>query len=241
MRCTSEEKCMTKEFIIVADDYGIRKASAPILRLVKEGVVDRVAVLVHFVSEKDVQDLIETGVTIDIHLELIRFLGRGEYEGDSFLKRLGNFLWHVICGDLAPRLVREEWRSQIELFHSKFGRLPDGMNSHEHVHFFPWFFLSFLQVAEEYSIGYVRFGSRRILGDVRFHAAKSILSFLHGLNRNLWRERLLPTSDYLVSVDWIDDMHHFLRHLPEGRTEIVAHPERTHEAKFLRTLKKGQR
>ena len=205
---------MEKQLIIVADDYGIREASMPILHLAREGLVDRVAVLVHFVSAEDAQALMKTGVALDIHLELIHFLGRGDYEGDSTVKRLGNFFWHMMCGDLAPRLVKEEWRAQIELFREKFGRLPDGMNSHEHVHFFPLFFSAFLQVAEEYSITYTRFGSRGILGDVRFHPAKSILSFLHGLNRNLWREKLLPTSDYLVSVDWIDNIHHFLRHLP---------------------------
>jgi len=230
---------MRKELIIVADDYGIRGASAPILRLAREGVVDRVAVLAHFVSAEDVLALKETGVSIDIHLELIRLLGRGESEGDSFLKRSGNFLWHVVRGDLAPRLVREEWYSQIELFREKFGRLPDGVNSHEHIHFFSPFFSSFLRVADEYGIEYVRFGSRGILGDIRFHAARSVLSCLHGLNRLLWREELRLTSEYLVSVDWIDDMRHFIRHLPEGRTEVVAHPERPHETKFLRALKRS--
>ena len=62
---------MRKELIIVADDYGIRGASAPILRLAREGIVDRVAVLAHFVSAEDVLALKETGVSIDIHLELI--------------------------------------------------------------------------------------------------------------------------------------------------------------------------
>lgn len=230
---------MKKELIIIADDYGIREASSPILRLVREGVVDRVAVLAHFVSMEDALALKETGVTLDIHLELIRFLGRGENEGDSSVKRLMNFIWHLVCGNLAPRLVKEEWRSQIELFREKFGRLPDGMNSHEHIHFFPPFFPVFLEVAREYGVEYIRFGSRGILGDVHFHVAKGILSFLHGLNRILWREELRLTSEYLVSVDWIDDMCHFLRHLPEGRTEVVAHPERPYEARFLRALRKA--
>ncbi len=233
---------MKSELTIVADDYGVREASLPILRLAREGVVDRVAVLAHFVSTEDARALSATGVALDIHLELIRLLGRGEHVGDSFIKRVGNFVWHVLCGDLTPRRVEEEWRAQVEVFREKFGRLPDGMNSHEHVHFFPFFFSSFLRIAEEYAIGYIRFGSQGILGDIRIHPAKNILSVLHGLNRILWRAQLLPTSDYLVSADWIDDIHHFVRHLPDGRIEIVAHPERPHEVKFLRALKKtGER
>lgn len=229
---------MKNKLIIVADDYGVREASLPILRLAKEGVVDRVAVLARFVSTEDARALSETGVALDIHLELIRLLGRGEHDGDSLILRLGNFLWHVLRGDLAPKRVEEEWKAQIEIFREKFGRLPDGMNSHEHVHFFPFFFSSFLRVAEEYTIGYIRFGSQGILGDIRVHPAKNILSVLHGLNRILWRAQLLPTSDYLVSADWIDDVRHFVRHLPDGQIEIVAHPKRPHEVKFLRALKK---
>lgn len=235
----SDESTMEKKLIVVADDYGIRGASAPILQLVREGIVDRVAVLARFVSAEDALALKETGIALDIHLELIRLLGRGDHGGDSSVKRLGNFFWHAVRGDLAPRLVEEEWRGQMELFREKFGRLPDGMNSHEHVHFFPGFFSTFLHIAEEYGIGHVRFGARGILGDARFHLAKNILSCLHGLNRWSWRGELRPTSEYLVSADWIDDIRHFLRHLPEGRTEVVAHPEHPHETRFLRALKKA--
>lgn len=228
----------TTELIIVADDYGIREASLPILRLVEEGLVERVAVLVRFVSAEDVAALKATGVTVDIHLELTRLLGRGESEGDSFVARVGNFAWHVIRGDLAPSRIKAEWCAQIALFREQFGCLPAGMNSHEHVHFFPWFFAPFLALAEEYGIGYIRFGARGIVGDRRFHPAKAVLDFLHAWNRRLGPAVLAATSEYLVSADWIDDIDHFLRQAPVGRIEVVAHPERPDEAALLRALKK---
>lgn len=230
---------MQKHLIIVADDYGIRETSAPTLALVEAGVIDRVAVLVRFVSGTDVQRLVKTGVKIDIHLELIRLLGRGEYEGDSSLKRLWNFVWHVLRGDVTPRTVGAEWREQIALFQKQFGHLPDGMNSHEHVHFFPLFFLEFLKIAQEHGIQYIRFGSRRVLGSARFRVAQTVISILHKLNRYFSRNRSFLTSDYLTSVDWIDDAHRFVRDLPSGRIELVAHPERPYEAALLRILRKG--
>ena len=229
---------MDKQLIIAADDYGIRDASEPILAVAQAGLVDRVAVLAHFVSPEDAQRLLATGVSIDIHLELTRLLGRGEYEGDSFLTRMGNFLWCLVTGKLSQSKVEREWREQIEVFRTKFGRLPDGMNSHEHIHFFPPIFKDFLDVAREYGIGYVRFGSHDTIGCLRWHAAETVVSLLHRVDRYFWKRAPLPTSEYLVSGDWIDDPEDFLRRLPVGRTEVVVHPERPWETALIRSLRK---
>lgn len=226
-----------RQLIIAADDYGIRDASMPILDLARSGLVDRVAVLARFVTPEDAEKLLATGVTIDIHLELTRLLGRGEYEGDSFVRRISNFLWRLLRGDLSRSAVEQEWCGQIESFREKFGRLPDGANSHEHVHFFPPIFRSFLDVARKYDIGYVRFGSHDTLGCLRWHGAQTVISALHRMNRQAWRKSPLPTSEYLVSGDWIDDPKDFLMRLPEGKTEIVVHPERPKEASMIRLLR----
>lgn len=227
------------QLIFAADDYGIRGASAPILDLARSGSIDRVAVLVHFVTAEDVKKLLETKVAIDVHLELTRLLGRGEYEGDSFVRRVSNFLWHLFRGNLSRVAVEKEWCTQIELFREKFGRLPDGLNSHEHLHFFPSIFRCFLDVAKKYSIGYVRFGSHDTLSGLRWHAAKTVISLLHRMNRSVWRAMPLPTSEYLISGDWIDDPQDFLKRLPEGRIEIVLHPERPQEVALIHVLRQG--
>ncbi len=229
---------MHASLIIAADDYGIRDASAPILALAEEGVIDRVAVLVNFLSEEDIRALLNTPVAIDIHLELIALLGRGDSEGDSFVKRCVNFVWHWSRGDLSREAVKKEWQRQIRIFQEQFGRLPAGINSHEHVHFLPSLFRVFLEIGEEYSIGYVRFGSRRILGEKRRNMVRSIIAWLHRLDREAWRHKSLQSSEYLVSADWISDMPSFLRKLPEGRTEMVVHPERPSEAVWLRSLRR---
>lgn len=228
---------MDKSLIITADDYGIREASEPILHLAQAGLIDRVAVLVHFVSPEDAKRLAATSVSIDIHLELTRLLGRGEYEGDSFLARMVNFFWCLVTGRLSRSKVEREWREQIEIFRTRFGRLPDGMNSHEHIHFFPPMFRDFLDVAREYGIGYVRFGSHDTIGCLRWNAVEMVISILHRIDRYFWKESPLSTSEYLVSGDWIDDPADFLRRLPAGRTEVVVHPERPGEVALVRSLR----
>ena len=230
---------MHARLIITADDYGLREASEPILDLARASLIDRVAVLARFVSETEAQQLLATGVSIDIHLELTRLLGRGESEGDAFLVRMGNFFWCLLTRKLSRRKVEQEWREQLDLFQQKFGRLPDGMNSHEHIHFFPPLFRYFLEVAQEYGIGYVRFGSYDTIGCLRWHAAEKVISCLHRVDRYFWKRAPLTTSEYLVSGDWIDDPVDFLRQLPAGRTEVVVHPERPQERVLVRALQQG--
>jgi hypothetical protein len=45
----------------------------------------------------------------------------------------------------------------------------------------------------------------------------------------------LDSSDYLVSLDWIRGLKYFVNNLPEGKTEIVCHPEREKEFKIIKT------
>lgn len=230
-----------RQLIIVADDYGIRETSEPILSLAREGLLDRVAVLARFVSKEDAEKLLATGVMLDIHLELTRLLGRGQHDGDSFMHRTGNFVWHWLRGDLSPAKVEAEWREQIELFRQKFDRLPDGMNSHEHIHFFPPIFRDFLEVAREYDMQYVRFGTSDILGTLRFHGAQTVIACLHRLNRRAWQQLPYRTSQYLVSADWIDNMDEFFACLPQGEIEVVTHPEHAWEGDFVRKLRQGDK
>lgn len=230
---------MKHELIIAADDYGIREASVPILALAQTGFLDRVAVLVRFVTQEEVELLRATNVQIDIHLELTRLLGRGEYEGDSFLRRSGNFFWHLVRGDLSRENIRREWMEQIEVFHKKFGRLPDGLNSHEHVHFFPFFFPIFLEVADQYDIRYVRNGRPVRFFGIRFSFVYGILSCLWWMHHSFSRRTKKSEISYLVSGDWIEDPKQFLKHCPDGKTEVVVHPERPREVELVRLLRQS--
>ncbi|MDO8565620.1 MAG: ChbG/HpnK family deacetylase [Candidatus Moranbacteria bacterium] len=222
-------KSIRESFVVAADDYGIRQTAEPILRLVHEGKVDRVAVLIHYVSAEQAAALLATGVKIDLHLELIRLLKSGEKVRDNILARGIRFVFRYFSGQVTQRKVEREWREQVERFRELFGRLPDGLNSHEHVHSFPVFFRTFLKLAEEYNIAHIRFGKRGTLIPLHGAFIGRVLSFFWKQTYALYAKTHLVTSDYLVSLDWLPDFKVFSEHLPEGSIELVVHLEREEE------------
>jgi len=226
-------KSIRESFIVTADDYGIRQTAEPILRLVHEGKVDRVAVLIHYVSAEQAAALLQTGVKIDLHLELIRLLRSGEKVRGSVLLRGIGFVFRYLSGQVTKRKVEREWRDQIERFREVFGRLPDGLNSHEHVHSFPAFFGTFLRLAEEYGIAYIRFGKQGTLIPLHGAFIGRMLSFFWKRTYAAYAKTHLITSDYLVSLDWLPDFKAFSQHLPAGSIELVVHLEREEEYRTL--------
>jgi predicted glycoside hydrolase/deacetylase ChbG (UPF0249 family) len=222
-----------ESFVVTADDYGIRQTAEPILRLASEGKVDRVAVLIHYVSSEQAEALKETGVKIDLHLELIGLLKRGEKAHENFLVRSINFCFRYVFGLLTMKKVETEWRDQIERFQELFGRLPEGLNSHEYIHCFPPFFRVFIKLATEYEITYVRFGDKGILAGAHKTFISSILSFFWKRTRACYAKTHLTTSNYLVSLDWLTDFQSFSKQLPKGSIEIVVHLEREEDYRTI--------
>lgn len=220
-------------FIITADDYGIRQTAEPILRLVHEGKVDRVAVLIHYVSLDQARALLASGVKIDLHLELIGVLRSGDKVKESPLWRGINFFMRYATGLLTTKQVETEWNDQIRRFRELFGRLPDGLNSHEHLHFFPDFSRVFIALTKRYQITYVRFSRRGMLLSQNFTLIGKILSFLWKRTAHLYRTETFATSDYLVSLDWISDFEAFSREMPTGTVELVVHLEREEDYRTM--------
>lgn len=226
-------KTTRERFIITADDYGIRQTAEPILRLVHEGKVDRVAVLIHYVSQEQADALLASGAKIDLHLELIGILKSGDKVRESALFRGINFFMRYITGLLTTRQVETEWRDQIHRFEALFGRLPDGLNSHEHLHFFPAFSRVFLGLAKEYRVQYARFSRQGMLLSQDFTLIGKVLGFLWKRTAHLYQALPFETSDYLVSLDWISDFDTFAQELPSGTVELVVHLEREEDYRIM--------
>lgn len=224
---------LREKFIVTADDYGIRQTARPIVHLARQGKLDRVAVLVHYVSPEQARELLETGVKIDLHLELIDFLKSGRKMKESVLLRGINFAWRYSLGRVTAKQTFLQWQQQIERFRELFGRLPDGLNSHEHVHCFPTFFRSFLLVAERYGIQYIRFGRKGVLFQDPGTLVGRVLSALWKRTQPLFAETAFDTSDYFMSFDWIRDFESFCEDVPEGTIELAFHPEREEEYRAI--------
>jgi len=222
-----------KECIVTADDYGIRQTAEPILRLVHTGKIDRVAVMVHYVSPDQAQALLQTGVKIDLHLELIDILKSGDKVYDNTLKRSINFAFRYVLRIVTRKKVEEEWRVQIDRFNELFGRMPDGLDSHEHLHYFPPFFRVCVKLAEEFDIPFVRFGRKGLLTGFHHSLTGRILSFFSRQMRSFFAETDRRTTDYVVSLDWFSDVETFLEKRPNGSLEIIVHPEREEDYRAI--------
>jgi predicted glycoside hydrolase/deacetylase ChbG (UPF0249 family) len=230
------DETLRRKITVAADDYGIRETAGSILELAQQKRLDRVAVFSERVSDEDMRALFATGVAIDIHLELIHLLKTGQEDEGSALYRGMNFFFRRIFGVVNQRKVQGEWRRQILLFRDRFGRLPDGLNSHEHVHYFPEFFSVTVALAEEFRIPRVRLGSEGIMLGSRAGLTARILSVCSRMDRDIFRRSGRESSTWVTSFDWFADEKEFFDMIGAATysdVEVVFHPERPEERRIL--------
>jgi predicted glycoside hydrolase/deacetylase ChbG (UPF0249 family) len=235
MRMENRLSCLDREtFIISADDYGLRDASAAILDLARAGKLDRVAVMADRVSREDAAALSATGVAIDIHLELTRLVGSGEDGSGQGIRTVVNFASRFFFGRLSPRKVGGEWERQLGKFEELFGKKPDGWNVHEHYQYFPMFFRVLAGFVERHGDGFVRFGRRGIFSGKRWTFTSSVLATLRHFCRPAFMRHPAPTSGYMASFDWFSGRENELfDNVPRETVELVFHPERPEEKKWI--------
>lgn len=220
-----------KEKIIVsADDFGKDDlTNENILKLIKLGKVDRVAILAKGkISRLDIKSLLDSKVKLDVHLDLGRNLRYNAGENQSVFGRLSLFLGsYLFSRKTRTARVEKEWEAQILAFQKLFSRLPDGANSHQHIHFFPPYFKIFLKLCAKFNISYIRYGKNPLKEKTK---VSFILNCLKKVNDKFFLASGRDTSEFLLSADWVRDFGKFLADLPEpGRVEMVCHFNRTKE------------
>ncbi len=209
---------------ITLDDFGISAlVNERILQVVQHPRVARVAVMAQGTFPPNFVELLEkSGKKIDIHLELPVL--RSEIERalhGKFLERVIRFVGALWEGELHIDQVEKSWRTQIETFRELFGHAPDGINSHEHTHFFPPFYALSLRLAREYKIPFVRVGRQGTSG---FHPVIWVLNILRSIDR-LFFGKPRATSRVLLHFDWgIHPKYH-----TDATAEILYHIERDEE------------
>lgn len=214
-----------QRLIVTADDFGIsQRANKNILYLVSLGKINRVGILADGkITPQEVKTLIRSGVKLDIHLDILHKFNNDREKRQGVTLRLFGFIGKIIAGKISTRKTRTDWEKQFEKFHEVFGKNPDGINSHEHVHLFPPFFRITMQLKEKYEIPYVRFGDSVFIH--HNNLISYILHYLRKINLKTCQEHACVSSGSLISLDWIDNIEKFLSNLPEGTIEIVCHPE----------------
>lgn len=230
-----------RSIIVSADDFGIsRLASENILKLVKLGKVDRVEVMTsENISPSQVEELVNSGVKIDVHLHFAKdkldFWQNNERKIETSAVRRGvKFLWNYIFGDGSVRNIEKEWLSQVESFIKIFGKVPDGISSHEYVHFFPPYFKCVLGLCEKFGIKYIRFGKKDLESR---NIISKILNWLRKINIENLNKASLNSSDFMVSFDWTGNLDFVSKKdFGNNSVEVVFHPEKENEFNALKNL-----
>jgi predicted glycoside hydrolase/deacetylase ChbG (UPF0249 family) len=228
-----------KNLIISADDFGANeKANENILQLIRLGKIDRVSVMMDGSwKEEETQELLGSGIKLDIHLHTGNpdDWNRKSSKRDHLFLRVGKFLKDYFSNNLDRRKVYKDWEAQILKFKETFGKVPDGLNSHEHFHFFPPYFRLAIRLYKKYEIKYFRFGKSGVVKHKSVGGLVAlILRQLWTLDRKHFRRNLAPSSDLLLSFDWIRNPEEFLGGISRRvLVEVVFHPERDEEYGFL--------
>lgn len=219
----------SRNIIISADDFGKSKtANQNILELAKLGKVQRVSILINGkFSKKEVNELLDSKVKLDAHL----ILPGTDHNNDQrkVLRRSFLFLARLIAGRTTLSKVEKVWEKQIQKFKKIFGRYPDGINSHEHVHFFPPYFKIALRLGEKYKIPHLRAATNNVVNNG--NKVGRILKVLNSI-----KKKKSNSYNYITSLDWIENIDKFLNNSPQGSLEIICHPEREKEYKIIKKL-----
>ncbi len=228
-----------ENLIISADDFGLNeKTNDNILQLVKLGKLDRVSVMIGGkFSKGHIEELLDSEIMLDVHLSVgtIADWNRKNRKGENSFLRSIKFLIEHFYDRSIRRNIFKDWEAQIIRFKETLGKNPDGINSHEYLHFFPPYFRVALRLSKKYGIGYFRFGRSGVIRakDVG-GVASFILRRLWFFNREHFKRHLVPSSDFLLSFDWIRNPEKFLDRISQKvKVEVVFHPERDNEYEFL--------
>jgi predicted glycoside hydrolase/deacetylase ChbG (UPF0249 family) len=229
---------------LCADDYGISASVDTAIRdLVVRGRINATSALVVAPALRhseaislNVLNSAAPRVAIGLHLALtapFRPLSAdfAPLRDGAFLP-LGATLGHAVLRRFDRDVLMAEIRSQLQAFVAIFGRAPDFIDGHQHVHVFPQIGDALLEVArEDASNAWLRQCGRAVPWSARFTDAKGLL--LDVLSRRFRRRAaalglatnpgFAGTYDFHDAADIANLFPRFLDGLPDGGV-IMCHP-----------------
>ena len=123
-----------RPILFCADDFGMAPGiNAGILELAHEGRLSAVSCMSRGrYCSRDAHDLAGIPVTTGLHLNMTEPL-----EGKEFYQPLSRLLLNCYSRRIDPRIITHEIELQLDAFEAAFGKAPDYVDGHEHVHQFP--------------------------------------------------------------------------------------------------------
>jgi chitin disaccharide deacetylase len=163
--------------LVNADDFGLDpRISLAIARCAREG-------LIHSLSAVPFRDAFHAGllreliaecpgIRIGAHLTLVEFpylTSGGPAAADGAPPRdFGAFLGPYLKGKVDAEWAYREWKAQIGLLASRLGRVPDHLDSHQHLHLLPGLWGAASRLQAEFGIPRLRVPYES-LGRALFH------------------------------------------------------------------------
>jgi chitin disaccharide deacetylase len=229
---------------LCADDYGISASVNTAIRdLVLRGRLNATSVMVAAPAfhrseaiSLNVLNSVTQRVTIGLHVTLTApfrpsTTGFRPLSEGAFLP-VGTLLRHAALRRLHRDALKAEIASQMRTFVSTFGRAPDFVDGHQHVHLFPQIRDAFLEVVKDMAPGaWVRQCGRVVPFNARFADGKGLLLDVlsHGFRRRAAGLGLRTNPAFAGTYDFGDDADfaaifpRFLDRLPDGGV-IMCHP-----------------
>ena len=229
---------------LCADDYGISTTVNTAIRdLVVRGRLNATSVMMVAPSlhraeanALDVLNSVAPRVAIGLHVTLTApfrplSAGFGPLEDDHFLPLAATFT-HAMLRRFEHDALKAEIEHQLEAFHNAFGRAPDFIDGHQHVHLFPQIGRALLEVARQHTPhAWLRQCGRVVPWSSRWADRKGLL-----LDVLSWRFRrraaasgLRTNPGFAGTYEFNDDADfaalfpRFLEALPDGGL-IMCHP-----------------
>lgn len=228
---------LEKKIMVSADDFGKNSSTnRNILALLVQKKLHRVSIMINGTfSVEEVHLLLNSSAKLDLHLNFFNLLKNDPClrKEISILGRLLAFSRNYLSGKISVFKVAQDWTEQLEKFRIIFGKYPDGLNSHEHIHFFPSYFKLISALAKKSKITYLRLGKKDFIKITNF--VSLAIFFLRKINRRCFLASRLNSADFLISLDWLEEAAlQKIKNLPSGEIELIVHPERTAELEFLK-------
>ncbi len=232
-----------RRLIIVADDLGSStQRTHGIFLCFEEGVVRSAGVIPNMSdSARAAKHAREKGLPCGIHLNLTEESpvgdpkdvaslvdAQGNFQGLAGLRRL------LAEGSIDRSHLEREVRAQIEWMFDHYG-YPTHISSHGHIHVHPLVMPVVLEVAERYSIRFIRMPEELPLPPFGYEVPDDQLERVGVLNAEAAAARTLLAGSSIETTDHFrgstllgnaskKNMRHILARLPEGITELMTHP-----------------
>lgn len=224
------------KIILSADDFGAGSvANKNILELASSAKIDRVAIMTSGnISQTEIKKILSLEIKLDIHLDMQDKINKKRKLKDGVTWRIIFFIVDFLTGKISSQRIRLLWEKQIADFKLLFGRYPDGLNSHQHIHFFPPYFKIALELSQKYNIPFIRFGYKP---SNKSNLIAFILNFLKRFDRGYLRNIPASSTDFMLSADWIEnfDFKKYIDKINSTKSvEIIFHPERKEEFYYLK-------